>query len=452
MVIDLVLGVSIHPLMRMETKQLETNVQSNRRNFLGGVAAGGFLGLAQPAAAGKVADPTRKVLMVFQHGGLSQLESWDPKPNTRHGGPFRSIATTIPGTHISELLPHTAKQVHHLAILRGLNTGDANHDSARVTMLTGWRQGVRGGQYPSYGSVFNHLEGSKHTQPSFVVLAQRDQWHLKPLVDASYLGARFAPIVSFDEMPPLNVAPPPELTSARQKRREQLREQLNEDFSTSRGQPSGKSKVAAGRSGRGQAAFENSFVKARHLIRQRKMFDISKVSERDKQRYGQHAFGRRCLIARQLLEQNVSIVKLNHGNYDTHFENFNHHLHRLEEFDRPFAALIEDLASRGLLNDTLVIVTGEFGRTPGINSSIGRDHWANAWSIALAGHGIKPGVVYGKTNATGTAVSAGQVGFGDVFHTIYSALKLDPERELHNGEQPLKMFEQVGKPIKQVLA
>ena len=410
-----------------------------RRSFLAASSATGILGLAHPSAVAHLRTQHKRVLLVFQHGGLSQLESWDPKPNTDTGGPFHAISTSLAGVHISELLPHTSQQMHHLSLLRGLDTNDTNHDTARVTMLTGWRQGMFGGRYPSMGAVCSRLLAARRPQPAFVVLAQRDQWYLRALVDASYLGPDHAPIVSFDEQPPDNAVPPEDLTQSRAARRRSVRERLNRQFTQ-------------GRSSNDVAAFESAFEKARQLMSQRKLFDISGVSAKDQHRYGTHAFGRRCLIARRLLEADTTFVKLNHGNYDTHFENFNHNMHRLEEFDRPFAALLEDLADRGLLESTLVIATGEFGRTPSLNSSIGRDHWSSAWSLALGGCGIRPGVVYGATNENGTGVTEGQVDFAHLFQTFFSALGIDPEHELHNGDQPLRIFEDGGAPITEVLA
>ena len=369
----------------------------SRRGFLGSVGAAGIVGLARPLPAAELQKQQKRVLLVFQHGGLSQLESWDPKPNTDTGGPFRPISTSQPGTKVCELLPHTARQMQHLSLLRGLKTGDSNHDTARVTMLTGWRQGMFGGKYPSMGAVCSRLLSVKRPEPAFVVLAQRDQWHLRPLLDASYLGPASAPIVSFDEQPPENAVPLSGLTGAQAARRQSVRERLNREF-------------ARGRKSAAVAAYESAFAKARQLVTKRKLFDV------------------------------------------THFENFNHHLHRLEEFDRPFAAVIQDLADRGLLDSTLVIVTGEFGRTPRLNSSIGRDHWSSAWSLALGGCGIKPGAIHGATNANGTEVTDGQVGFSHLFQTFYSALGIDPHMELNNGDQPLKMFEEGGAPIREVLA
>ena len=147
-------------------------------------------------------------------------------------------------------------------------------------------------------------------------------------------------------------------------------------------------------------------------------------------RYGRHDFGRHCLLARRLLEGGVTFVKVTHSNYDTHHENFDFHIEQLGEFDRPFATLLDDLAERGLLDSTLVVVMSEFGRTPKINRNYGRDHWAKAWSVALAGCGIKGGAVVGKTNANGTAVTDREVNGGHLFHTYFRALGLEPDEEL----------------------
>ncbi len=413
----------------------------SRRLFLGGFAAGMFgTGvLFQPLMARELKARAKRILLVFQHGGLSQLESWDPKPGTDTGGPFRTIPTSVPGVHISELMPLTARQVHRLVLLRGLNTGDANHDSARVTMLTGWKQGLVGGEYPSMGAICTKLLAKGRPRPSYIVLTNRDQWHLASRIDASYLGPRYAPVVAFDEKPPDNLADPDAGSAARRKRRTELRRLLGE---RSRGQfrlPE-------------EEAYDQTFKTAAELIEKQKLFDLSEVSPRDHDRYGRHEFGQRCLIARKLLEEECTFVKLNHGNYDTHFENFNHHLHRLDEFDRPFAALLQDIADRGLLESTLVIVTGEFGRTPKINSSIGRDHWADSWSLAMAGCGLQAGAVYGKTSANGTEVTDGEVKFGDLFHTFYTALGLDPKKHLRDGDRPVPVTDPDGSPIQEVLA
>jgi len=418
----------------------------SRRKFLGGVTAGagvaslgGLDGIVQPTLASELRAKAKRVLLVFQHGGLSQLESWDPKPNTDTGGPFHPIATSVPGVHVSELLPHTSRQMHHLTLLRGLNTHDPNHDSARVTMLTGWRQGFVGGDYPSMGAICTKYLGDGRTKPGYIVLTNRDQWHLNSMVDASFLGSRFAPVVAFDEKPPDNLVAPPSISDARSARRAALRRELNTRFRS------------RGKSDKSQA-YESVFDKALQLMDREKLFRLDEISDRDQDRYGTHAFGVRCLMTRKLLESGCTYVKLNHGNYDTHFENFNHHLHRLGEFDRPFAALLEDIVDRGLYENTLIVVMGEFGRTPKINASSGRDHWSDAWSIAVGGCGVKTPGIFGRTNSNGTEVRDGEINVPDIFHTLYRALGIDPTEEIYDDTRPVKVTDPEGKAIREVLA
>ena len=153
-----------------------------------------------------------------------------------------------------------------------------------------------------------------------------------------------------------------------------------------------------------------------------------------------------------MLEGGATFVKVSHTNYDTHHENFDFHIEQLGEFDRPFATLLEDLQVRGLLDSTLVIVASEFGRTPNINRNYGRDHWSRAWSVALAGCGIKGGVVYGKTNANGTAVTDGQVNGGHLFHTYLKALGLDPKKNWYVDQRPIQRADAKAHAIAEVLA
>jgi uncharacterized protein (DUF1501 family) len=172
-------------------------------------------------------------------------------------------------------------------------------------------------------------------------------------------------------------------------------------------------------------AFTYSYEQAHQLMQQRDVFDVTKEPEKDADRYGKHDFGRHCLLARRLLEKGVTFVQLSHSNYDTHNENFNFHIEQLGEFDGPFACFVEDIAARGMLDSTLIVVLSEFGRTPNINQYYGRDHWSRGWSICLAGARIPRGAVYGKTNADGTAIEEGQVDHGELFHTYLEAVGVD---------------------------
>jgi uncharacterized protein (DUF1501 family) len=155
------------------------------------------------------------------------------------------------------------------------------------------------------------------------------------------------------------------------------------------------------------------------------VFEISREPASDQERYGTSQFGKHCLLARRLLENGVPYVQVNHADYDTHHENFDFHIEQLGEFDQPFATLVADLADRGLLADTLICVMSEFGRTPKINKTYGRDHWGTAWSVVLGGSSIQPGAVIGKTNANGTEVTDRVVDHGHIFHTILQAVGVD---------------------------
>ena len=171
----------------------------------------------------------------------------------------------------------------------------------------------------------------------------------------------------------------------------------------------------------------------------RHIFDVSKEPAKLQERYGKYSLGTQCLMARRLLENGVTFVQVSHSNYDTHNENFNFHLEQLGEFDRSYSALIEDLATRGMLDSTLVVVMSEFGRTPRINQYYGRDHWGKSWSICLGGGKIKGGAVIGKTNKNGTVVTHRQVDHGHLFHTYLQGVGLDSKDHFDINGKPMPM-------------
>jgi uncharacterized protein (DUF1501 family) len=199
-------------------------------------------------------------------------------------------------------------------------------------------------------------------------------------------------------------------------------------------------------------AYTFSYEQAQQLLAQRDVFDLSKEPAKEHERYGRSEFGQHCLLARRLLEQGIPFVQVNHSNYDTHFENFDFHIEQLGEFDRPFATLIADMAERGLLADTLVVVMSEFGRTPKINRNYGRDHWGTAWSVALAGTGLQAGAVIGKTNANGTVVTDREVDHGHLFHTYLRAVGVDSQTELVIGGRTLPIADPSKTAITELLA
>lgn len=386
----------------------------SRRSFLGAAGAAGLAtlgGLPLGSLAGELGQKRKQILMIWLAGGSSQLETWDPKPKTETGGPFRSIETSVPGVRISELLPRTAPLMHHLAIHRGINTSEDDHGKGYYVMHTGRKQ-APGQEYPHLGSVAAKFLGSDADPlPGYILIQPGGGGMIAS--DAAFLGPKYGALVLGNGGSPANTERPGDVSAESDQARHLLRSRINDRFALRR-------RTAE------TEAFTNTFDQARQLMERREVFDVSKEPAREVERYGSHDLGRHCLLARRLIESGVTFVKVMHSNYDTHNENFDFHLEQVGEFDQAFAALIADLVDRGLLDSTLVLVMSEFGRTPNINLYAGRDHWGKAWSIALAGAGIKRGVVVGATNEKGTEVVDGQANGGDVFHTALRAVGLDP--------------------------
>jgi uncharacterized protein (DUF1501 family) len=242
-----------------------------------------------------------------------------------------------------------------------------------------------------------------------------------------------------DGKAPADSARPPSVSVATDERRQKFRAAVNDRFA-------GRRRTAE------TDAYASSFDQARQLMERREVFDVEKESSQDHERYGKHEFGRQCLLARRLLENEVTFVQVNHSNYDTHFENFDFHIEQLGEFDKPFATLVADLADRGMLQNTLVCVMSEFGRTPRINANYGRDHWGKAWSVCLGGAGIQPGAIIGKTNDNGTAVIDREVDHGHLFHTILSAVGVNSQLEFDIGGRKFLIADPSKSPIKELLS
>jgi uncharacterized protein (DUF1501 family) len=407
-----------------------------RASVAGGLAAGlGGFCTSAPAVAEQIRTSGKRILNIFLHGGVSQLESWDPKPNTDTGGPFRAISTSVPGMHISELLPFTAQQMHRLAIIRSLNTKNGDHGRGTVEMTTGRKQ-VPGTNYPHLGAVAaKGLTPDKFPLPGHVLIRGAGPGS----GDAAYLGPQYASVVLNDGKPPENSARSAAVSSAADERRNQLRQRANDRFA-------GRRRTAD------TDAYTFSYDQAQQLMARADVFDVTKEPEADHDRYGRHEFGQHCLLARRLLEAEVPFVQINHSNYDTHFENFDYHIEQLGEFDRPFATLVADLADRGLLENTLVCVMSEFGRTPKINKTYGRDHWGTAWSVLMGGARIQPGAVIGKTNANGTAVEDREVDHGEIFHTILQAAGVDSKADFDIGGRLFPVADPAKDAITELLA
>ena len=408
----------------------------------GGLAGTGGVGLglcgglaASPAVAETVRASGKRVLVIFLHGGVSQLESWDPKPGTDTGGPFRSIPTSVPGVHISELLPHTARQMHRLSIVRSLDTRNGDHGRGTREMMSG-RDQPAPLDYPHLGAVVaTSALPDGFSLPGHILVRGGGGG----AGTSAYLGPRYAGVVMDDGKPPAHTSRPDGLSADADHRRSLLRSRMNDRFS-------GRRRTAD------TDAYTDSYDQALELLEQQHVFDVSKESQRDQDRYGPDEFGRHCLLARRLLTHGVPFVQVNHSNYDTHHENFDFHIEQLGEFDRPFALLVEDLAIHGLLEDTVVCVMSEFGRTPRINDRYGRDHWGTAWSVVMGGAGIQPGAVIGRTNANGTAVEDRKVDHGHVFHTLLAAIGVDSHGEFHVGGRSHPVADPAKGPITELLS
>jgi len=411
-----------------------------RRQFLGTLATGGtMLGglttLARPVASAELAKQQKRVLVFNMHGGLSQLESWDPKPNTPTGGPFRAISTSVPGMQICELLPETAKQMHRLAIVRSVNTKEGDHGKGAYMMLTGRKQ-TPAADFPRIGAVAaKALAPEEGGLPGHIQITAGGGGRAN---DAAYLGPKYAGLLMGNGQPPQNSARPDAVTQAADEQRNAMRKAANERFLSRR-------RTAM------TDAYTYSYEQAQQLMAQRDIFDVTKESEQDQARYGKRDIGRHCLLARRLLEKGITYVQVSHSNYDSHNENFIFHNEQLGEFDHPFATIVSDLADRGMLESTLIVVLSEFGRTPNINHLFGRDHWGNAWSVLVGGARIQPGAIIGKTNDQGTAVVDREVDHAHLFHTYLQAVGVDTSKSFDIDGRPIPIADPAYGAIKELL-
>jgi uncharacterized protein (DUF1501 family) len=414
----------------------------SRRQILGAAAgAAGAIGLGsllKPAVAEELKKHQRQVLFIWIDGGMSQLESWDPKPNTTYGGPFRAIPTSVPGVHVSELVPRSAKIMDKLAIIRSVHTQDNSH-SAGVARIQRGDPKNRGVTYPYFGSSVAKLLGPGESGlPPYVWIKPGSGGFIHQ--DAGFLGPKFGAVAFGDGKPPENLVAPPELLPHDADERAVLQAAANARYAKGRRTEMGE-------------ATSYVYDVARTLMKRQDLFDSTKFDPQDVERYGTHEIGRHMLQARKMLEAGVTFVKVNSYGWDTHGDNFNGHLSLMPKFDQAFASIVSDLDDRGMLDNVLVIAMSEFGRTPRINGHIGRDHWPEAWSVAMAGCGLKRGVVVGETNEQGTFVKGDEHDIGALFHTWFSCLDIDTKKvEYDNAGQPLPLAHDDMQPVKELMA
>jgi uncharacterized protein (DUF1501 family) len=433
-----------------------------------GVVGWSFSGWLGRLAADVAKNPERRrsCILLWMNGGPSQLDTFDPKPEHENGGPFKAIQSSVPGIQISEHLPKIAKLMDHMAVVRSMSTKEADHSRASYLMRTGY---APGGviQYPSIGSLVAKELGPPDAElPSFVSVAPYRLFS-PAAYGPGFLGPLYAPLVvgdttqlafrrpggqeNYDDaLKVQDLARAKEVSEAQGDARIELLMEMEEAFLANRPDAPLHSHRAA-------------YERAVRLMRSAaaKAFDLEEEPANVRDAYGRSLFGQGCLLARRLVERNVPFVEVTLGGlagnqalgWDTHANNFTGVKQLSEVLDPAWATLMTDLKERGLLDSTLIVWMGEFGRTPKINPAKGRDHFATAWSTVLAGGGIRGGQVIGSTSEDGLAVKDRPVSVPDLLATVCTALGVSVKKQnLSNVGRPIRVVDPEGKPIKEALA
>lgn len=438
----------------------------SRRRLLGSLAVG--VGGASvsgwfPAFAeelGARAQRTRHCILLWMSGGPTQTDTFDMKPGHKNGGEFAEIQTKVPGLRFSEHLPKLAAMSDKLAVVRGLSTREGDHGRGTYLMRTG-HVPMGTVQYPGIGSsLANQLTPSGTTFPGYVSIGAYRSFSQEAF-SPGFLGPKYGPlIVGASDIPgAMNVGGQgyPELkvqamermagiSDARMNKRLKLWKGLQSDFlATNRG---------------GAAMTHNSvYAGAVDLMNSQgaNAFDLASEPEKLRGEYGRSVFGQGCLLARRLIERGVAFVEVSLGTssggagWDTHSDNFNAVKQLSGDLDAGWSTLMRDLDERGLLLSTTILWMGEFGRTPQINGTAGRDHFPHAWSAVLAGGGIAGGQAWGKTSPDGMSVEEGKVSASDLLATVCQAVGVGPRTsQLDGHDRPIPITD--GTPIQGVLS
>jgi hypothetical protein len=411
----------------------------SRRSFLRtlgmGAVGAGVLGWKDALAlrAAELRKENRACILLYMRGGPSQFETFDPKPNTEHGGSTRAIQTAVKGVQIAEPWTRTAAALQDFAIIRSVTNKEGEHQRASYQLHTGY---VPNGsvKYPSMGSIVaSEIAPRDFDLPHFVSVSNPGT-----TIGAGFLGMAVAPfIVPNPTQMPTNVELPGGVNDKRFKNRLDLLKDLEEDFAAG----GGKTQVDAHQTLYAGAA---QMVLSPRL----KAFDLSQEKDSVRDRYGRNSFGQGCLLARRLIEEGITFVEVEQNGWDTHDDNFNRTKSLAEATDPAFATLLEELKERGRLERTLVIWMGEFGRTPKINARTGRDHYPRVFNVALAGAGIKGGQVIGSSNPGGAEVKDRPVAVDDLFCSFYKALGINPRKE-NIAARPVRLVEH-GEAVKEL--
>lgn len=401
-----------------------------------GTAAGGVVmnwgGLTQTALGEEVARAKKHCIYIFLNGGCSQFETFDPKVDRPTSGLFRPIATKAPGTQICELMPKMAEQINDIAVIRSMKTSQVDHPGGIYLMHTGYQPSPNV-RFPEIGSIVARYQGKDGSDlPNFIKIFGHGA------AGSGFLGPKYLPfgISPEGQLPTFSTS---NLASDKELRRHEMRDFLEARYATGH-----KSEVAQ--------SHRESYEAARRLGNARAAFNIDQEWEKNRDLYGDTALGRRLMLARRLVEAGVPFIEVGQSGYDTHSDNFTGHAGLVPPMDHAWAGLITDLKQRGLFDKTLIIWAGEIGRTPSINNRAGRDHYVRCWTAALAGCGVKGGLVYGASDENGYDVKDNPVTEGDFFATIYQALSIDPKTENFAGVRPIPLAPFGSKVVKDLLA
>jgi hypothetical protein len=427
---------------------------------LGSCVSGWFEPFANAAAPHRARK--KQCILLWMNGGPSTIDMWDLKPGHANGGPFKEIATNAPGLKIGEHLPKLAKFGDRMAIIRSMTTKEADHSRGTFLMRTGY-QPTGPIQYPPIGPIVAKELGSDEAAlPNCVSIAPY-RFFAPAAFGSGFLGPKYAPLVVGDNAQFLgrgnntdyasalkvqDVELPDDVDKAHASVRLDLLEAMEKDFAERHPSVS-------------TASHRSAYTRAVKLMKTSasKAFNVEEEKDSVRDRYGRHLFGQGCLLARRLIERGVPFVEVTHGGagnqafgWDTHGNNFEALKPLCSTLDEGWSALMTDLKDRGLLDSTLIVWMGEFGRTPRINPGRGRDHWPNSWSAVLAGGGIKGGQAYGKTDNGGMEVKENPVTPATLMATVYKGLGIDPEKQNNsNVGRPIGIVEKGGSPIKEVV-
>jgi hypothetical protein len=419
-------------------------------------------GWLETLAADIAGNPQRRrsCILLWMSGGPSQTDTFDLKPGHANGGPYKEIATSVPGIRISEHLPKLARQMEHMVLVRGMSTKEGDHGRASFLLRTGYLpQGPV--EYPTLGSLVAKELGSDQSDlPSFVSIAPYR--FINPAAFTSgFLGPQYAPLIVGDggvqgapngnayeqSLKVQDLELPADVSLAQSNARVDLLRGMEKEFV---GQHPGVAPLSH------QTAYERAVRLMRSAAS--RAFNLEEEPAVLRDAYGRNQFGQGCLLARRLVERGVPFVEVTLSNngplsWDTHVQNFDVVKQLSQILDPAWATLMDDLKVRGMLDTTMIVWMGEFGRTPKINPQRGRDHFPNAWSTVLAGGGIKGGRVIGKTSPDGMTVAERPVSVPDLLATVCHGLGIDPMKQNQsNVGRPIRIVDKVAQPIQEALA